>query len=94
MNDDNKKSVNPVSVGLAGMVIGAAAGAAAVALSDEKNRNKLQKTVNNLKKEGSKRLDDWKSKAQELESGAKKQIEEANSKFKKTDDTGKPEETP
>ena len=40
---DNKKGVNPAAVGLAGIVIGAAAGAAAVALSDKENRKKLEK---------------------------------------------------
>lgn len=74
---DNKKGVNPAAVGLAGIVIGAAAGAAAVALSDKENRKKLQKTVKDLKTEGSKRLDEWKATAKDLEEGAKKQLARA-----------------
>ena len=39
----DKKGLNPLATGVAGAIIGAAAGAAAVVLSDEKNRGKADK---------------------------------------------------
>lgn len=88
---NDKKGINPATVGLAGIVIGAAAGAAAVALSDKDNRKKFQKTVTDLKTEGSKRLDEWKNKAKDLEQDAKKQLASAKSNLKKSKTDSEPE---
>lgn len=52
-SDDNKKGgVNPMMASLAGAAIGAAVGAGAVILSDEKNRKKLEAALEGLKKQG------------------------------------------
>ena len=50
----DKKGLNPLATGVAGAIIGAAAGAAAVVLSDEKNRGKAEKILTDLQKEGNK----------------------------------------
>lgn len=52
-NDDkNKGGVNPMVASLAGAALGAAVGAGAVILSDKKNREKLEKALEGLKKQG------------------------------------------
>ena len=48
------KGINPLATGVAGAIIGAAAAAAAIALSDEKNRKKAEKVLGDLEKEGNK----------------------------------------
>ncbi len=50
---DDKKGLNPLATGVVGAVIGAAATAAAIALSDEKNRAKAEKVLGDLEKQGS-----------------------------------------
>ncbi|MDO8452796.1 MAG: hypothetical protein Q7S79_03535 [bacterium] len=81
-----KQGVNPAAAGLVGAIIGVAAGAAAVALSDEKNRKKLGKTVKNLTAEGTKTvnelkgtINEWRDSAEEKVEDAKTQLEEAKS---------------
>lgn len=49
---DEKKGLNPFATGVAGAIIGAAAAAAAVALSDEKNRKKAEKVLQQMQTEG------------------------------------------
>jgi hypothetical protein len=56
-NEKKSGGVNPVAVGLAGAVVGAAAAAGAIVLADEKNRKKLEKVLGDLKKEGFKVLE-------------------------------------
>lgn len=51
---EEKKGINPLTTGVAGAVIGAAAAAAAIALSDEKNRQKAEKILTDMQKEGNK----------------------------------------
>jgi len=51
---NEKKGVNPLATGVAGAVIGAAAAAAAIALSGEKNRKKAEKILFDMQKEGNK----------------------------------------
>jgi hypothetical protein len=49
----NKKGgMNPMVASLAGAAIGAAVGAGAIILSDEKNRKKLESALESLKKQG------------------------------------------
>lgn len=50
MAENSKGSV--LASGVAGAIIGAAATAAAIALSDEKNRKKAEKVLSDLEKEG------------------------------------------
>lgn len=69
----DKKSINPAAAGLVGAAIGAAVGAAAVALSDEKNRKKLGKTVNEIKG----KINEWRNDTEEKVENAKAQLEEA-----------------
>lgn len=63
---DDKKGVNPIAVGLAGAVVGAAAAAGAIILADEKNRQKLGKTVEELKKQGYKVMEVVQNEAAEM----------------------------
>lgn len=66
------KKVNPLEAGVIGAIIGAAATAAAVVLSDEKNRKKAEKILSNLQKNGDKVLKEISKKAMELkDSGLK-----------------------
>lgn len=51
---NDKKGTNPLATGVAGAIIGAAAAAAAIALSDEKNRKKAEKVLEDMQKEGNK----------------------------------------
>lgn len=53
----DKNGVNPVAVGLAGAVVGAAAAAGAIVLADEKNRKRLEKILGELKDQGFKVLE-------------------------------------
>ncbi len=54
MAQNDKKGINPAATGLAGAVIGAAATAAAIFLSNEKNRKKAEAVLSDLQKEGDK----------------------------------------
>lgn len=63
---DDKKGINPLATGVAGAIIGAAAAAAAIALSDEKNRKKVEKVLEDLQKEGNKVLKEVTNKAMEI----------------------------
>ncbi len=63
---DDKKGINPVAVGLAGAVVGAAAAAGAIILADEKNRAKLAKTIEGLKEQGFKVMEVVQNEAAEM----------------------------
>ncbi|OGE64667.1 hypothetical protein A3J13_02235 [Candidatus Daviesbacteria bacterium RIFCSPLOWO2_02_FULL_36_8] len=67
---DNKKGVDSLTSGLAGAIIGAAATAAAIVLSDEKNRKKAEKILGDLQKNGDKVLKEISKKALELKESA------------------------
>lgn len=56
-NSDKKAGVNPMVASLAGAAVGAAVGAGAIILSDKKNREKLEKALEGLKKQGFNVLD-------------------------------------
>ncbi len=93
MNDNkhqNSQGVNPIVMG----AVGAAVGAAAVVLSNEKNRQKVMDTLNNagqeadkLKGQASDKLDELKSQAgeiqEDLQSKAEKAAEDAKKKVTK-----------
>lgn len=56
-NDKKDGGVNPMIASLAGAAVGAAVGAGAIILSDKKNRQKLEKALEGLKKQGFNVLD-------------------------------------
>lgn len=60
MTDTKKNKLNPVAVGAAGAVIGVAAGAVAMALSDKNNRKKVEKTMKDVKVWGDKKVSELK----------------------------------
>lgn len=87
-SDDNKKGgVNPMMASLAGAAIGAAVGAGAVILSDEKNRKKLEAALEGLKKQGFDVLEIAKKEASSLRNQlapAQDEIKEVKKVVKKT----------
>lgn len=80
---DEKKGLNPLATGVVGAVIGAAATAAAIALSDEKNRAKAEKVLKDLEKQGSSIFRQVSKMAMELKDRGVKALPEAKSKVKK-----------
>lgn len=69
MANDNRGG-NPLATGVAGAIIGAAAAAAAIALSDEKNRKKAEGVLKDLQKRGDKVLKEITKMALELKDKA------------------------
>lgn len=78
----NNKGVNPLATGVAGAIIGAAAAAAAVALSDEKNRKKAEKILEDMQKEGNKIFKEISRLALDLKERAEKVLPEPKSNKK------------
>lgn len=62
----DKKEFNSAAAGVAGAIIGAAATAAAIALSSEKNRKKAEAILKDLQKEGNKVIKEISKRALEL----------------------------
>jgi hypothetical protein len=73
---NDKKGINPLATGVAGAIIGAAAAAAAVALSDEKNRKKAEKILDDMQKEGNKIFKEVSRLAMDLKDRAEKALPE------------------
>jgi hypothetical protein len=65
------KNINPVVVG----VVGAAVGAAAVALSTKENRQKIGQTVKNVRDRGEKYYSDIRTKINKARDNANKQTD-------------------
>lgn len=63
---NEKKGVNPLEAGVVGAIIGAAATAAAVVLSDEKNREKAEKILKDLQNKGDKIIKEISKRALDL----------------------------
>jgi len=61
---------------VAGVALGAAAGAAAVALSDKKNRLKIKKTIKDLQSKGAKSLVEARKKIKSASEESKKRLSE------------------
>jgi hypothetical protein len=77
---DSKKGLNPLATGVAGAIIGAAAAAAAVALSDEKNRQKAEKILEEMQKEGNKIFKEVSRLAMDLKDKSEKALPEPKTK--------------
>lgn len=73
---DEKKGISPLATGVAGAIIGAAAAAAAVALSDEKNRKKAEKILDEMQKEGNKIFKQISQMAMQLKDRVEKSLPE------------------
>lgn len=71
----NKTGVQVAEAGILGAVIGAAVGAGAVALSNEKNQKMIKDKFNDLKKQGQKVLNDMQNKAEELTATGKDKLD-------------------
>jgi hypothetical protein len=65
----DKKVVNPVTAGIAGAAIGAAAAGAAIALSDKQNRRKVKQVLDKIVVEGEKALEVIKKEASRFQNG-------------------------
>ena len=63
---NDKKGINPAATGLAGAIVGAVATAAAIALSDEKNRKRAEDFLMDLKERGEKGLEQLKKEAEKI----------------------------
>jgi len=83
MTTKNNSNVKAAGAGILGAVIGAAVGAGAVALSDEKNQKMIKDKFNDLKKQGQKVLSDMQDKAEELTATGKGKVEEKVKSVKK-----------
>lgn len=79
----NKSGAQVAGAGILGAVIGAAVGAGAVALSNEKNQKFIKNKFNDLKKQGQKVLSDMQDKAEELTATGKGKLEEKVKQVKK-----------
>ncbi|MFZ3301363.1 MAG: hypothetical protein WA152_01465 [Microgenomates group bacterium] len=81
MTKDNN-NVKVAGAGILGAVIGAAVGAGAVALSNEKNQKFIKNKFNDLKEKGQKVLNDIQTKADELTATGKEKVKEVKKDIK------------
>lgn len=70
-----KNDINVAKAGVLGAVIGAAVGAGAVALSNDKNQEAIKNKFEALKKQGQKVLNDLQSEAKEQMASGKEKVE-------------------
>lgn len=75
MTTKNNNGAQVAGAGILGAVIGAAVGAGAVALSNEKNQKMIKNKFNDLKKQGQKVLSDMQDKAEELTATGKDKLD-------------------
>lgn len=80
-NNQNVKT--GAAAGLIGLVVGAAAGAAAIALSDEKNRKKVQAAAIKLQKEGGKTLEELKAMAHKFLEETEQEMEDTKKELQR-----------
>lgn len=71
-----KKGGSALKAAVAGVAIGAAAGVAAVALSDKRKREQLKKTLNEIKNKGAKGLTEARKKLEQAKLQSKKRLSE------------------
>lgn len=77
-----KNGAQVAGAGILGAVIGAAVGAGAVALSNEKNQKYIKNKFNNLKEQGQKVINDIQNKADELTTTGKEKVKEVKKDIK------------
>ncbi len=68
----NKKGLSSLALGIFSAAVGAAAGAAAVVLSDKDNRKKVQNKIEEYEKDGAKIITNIKNSAKKLTSKSSK----------------------
>ena len=78
----NKSGAQVAGAGILGAVIGAAVGAGAVALSNEKNQKFIKNKFNDLKEQGQKVMNDIQSKAEELTATGKEKVDYVKKEIK------------
>lgn len=84
--EHKKKGMGPAGAAIAGGIAGAAASLAAVALSDEENRKKIKKGLENVTKRGGKAITDMKKKSSHMaEKMTDKARDEANKALDKAE---------
>ncbi len=82
--DKRKRGLNPVAVAITGAVVGAGIAVAGVmALKDEKNREKVKKVLNNVKKQATDYAEDVQNKIRDEKEEAEKKLAEVKEKVKK-----------
>lgn len=93
---DSKKGINPAAAGLAGAVIGAAAGAAAVVLSQPENRKRLGKGVKELRNrgeelriQGTKKFEELRGRLEKSNEEVTNELETAEEKLQQSDKKAK-----
>jgi gas vesicle protein len=79
----NKGGMSPVAAGAVGAVVGAAVGATAVVLSEEKNRKAIGKEFNKIKEKVEDMASGVGDKAREVVSQGEKKVEEVKKDIKK-----------
>jgi gas vesicle protein len=72
--DHKHKKGSSVVAGLAGAVVGAAVGAAAVVLSDKNNRDKVKKEFNKVKKQGQAKVEELSDTVKDELDGVNKRV--------------------
>lgn len=80
-HDNGINGINPVVAALAGAVAGAGVAiAGAVALNDEKNRDKVKEVLNNAKKQATTYVEDVKDQIQDKKEEVEKDLTEGKKK--------------
>lgn len=82
MTKNKNNNAQVAGAGILGAVIGAAVGAGAVALSNEKNQKFIKNKFNDLKEKGQKVLNDIQTKADELTATGKEKVDNAKKDLK------------
>lgn len=80
---EGKKGLNQATTAVAGALIGAAATAVAIVLSDEKNRKKAEKILKDIQMSGDKIIKDITQKARDLKDQADKQLSKTRGEVKR-----------
>ena len=83
-----KKSVNPTAAAIAGLAVGAPAGAAATALSDKNNRKKLEKRLGEINQQTQQAYDRASKKIDKAFKAAEPKLREGFKKMTTNPDTG------
>ena len=91
-HNKGKGAVSPVFAGVTGAIVGAGVAVAAVgaiALKDEKNREKVIEALTNVKNQAVGYMDDMQKQAQEKKNEVEEKLTEDKEKVKKVTDSAK-----